>query len=120
MKTMAPRQRSWVVGIAVAALLVLSSVARADAIDGEWCYTDGRHMAIQGPRIVTPGGTEMKGDYGRHSFSYIVPEGEPDAGRGISMILVDEYTVHLRADADPAGATPPEVEVWRRCTPRMS
>lgn len=29
--------------------------ARADAIDGSWCYK-GRHLAIEGPKILIPSG----------------------------------------------------------------
>ena len=40
---------------AIAAMLVLlpAPPARADRIDGNWCYND-RHMSIDGPTIVTP------------------------------------------------------------------
>ena len=36
-------------------LLLPAAAALADAIDGEWCHTDGRHFTINGPDIVTPG-----------------------------------------------------------------
>ena len=54
--------------------------AFADAIDGDWCRTDGKRMTIRGPAIVTPGGQQTNGHYTRHSFSYVIPAGE--AGRG--------------------------------------
>ena len=83
---------------AFASIVLLSSGgARADAIDGEWCAnTDGRHMSIKGPDIVTPAGTRMQGNYTRHSFLYVVPSAEPDAGQTVAMILVNEETVNLR------------------------
>jgi hypothetical protein len=27
---------------------------RADATDGEWCSENGRHLSIQGSKIITP------------------------------------------------------------------
>ena len=44
-------------------------------------------MSIRGPDIVTPGGHNIRGDYSRHSFSYVVPAGESGAGETVSMIL---------------------------------
>ena len=54
--------------------------ARADAIDGMWCK-GSRSMQIDGPAIVTPGGTSMTGDYARHGFRYVVPADEEGAGK---------------------------------------
>jgi hypothetical protein len=95
-------------GAAIAALLA-TGPARADAIDGHWCWQT-RHMQIQGPAIVTPGGKQTTGTYTRHAFSYVVPAAEPDAGQAIDMTLVSEDIVHLRV-----GRTTGEPQVWRRC-----
>jgi hypothetical protein len=85
---------------ALASTLFCAGGARADVIDGEWCATtDGRHFSIKGPEIVTPSGTRLEGSYTRHSFHYVVPPAEPDAGQIVSMILVDEETVNLRMAA---------------------
>ena len=65
---------------AIAALTLQTGPALADRIDGNWCFTDGRHMSIEGPSIITPGGTRMQGRYNRHGFEYTVPAGEADAG----------------------------------------
>ena len=81
--------------------------ARADAIDGTWCAEDGRSFSIQGPQIVTPGGTATRGDYSRHAFAYVVPSSEDGAGARILMDLLDENTVRLMNGADS--------EIWRRC-----
>ena len=62
------------------ALGATATPAFADAIDGEWCSEDGRHLSIQSPAIVTPGGTKMQGAYTRHSFNYTMPADEPDPG----------------------------------------
>jgi len=100
---------------AAALLLVTTGPARADAIDGDWCNSGGKHLSIRGPDIVTPAGTRTKGTYDRHAFSYAVPAKESGAGTKINMILVDENTVFLRAGAAP-GFGPGEAEVWHRCS----
>ncbi len=100
--------------LAVVALLLSTHAASADVIDGNWCFTDGRHISIKGPYVVTPAGTEMTGDYTRHSFVYTVPDSEPGAGSVVSMTLMDQETVYLRPNARSSAAKSP-VEVWRRC-----
>ena len=100
-----------------AALLLAAAAtpAFADAIDGDWCHSDGRHFAIRGPDIVTPAGARMQGDYARHSFAYKPPAPERGAGGTIAMQLVNENTVHL--SYGDAAAAP---EVWSRCSPTTS
>jgi hypothetical protein len=88
--------------------------ALADAIDGDWCQSDGKRMSISGPAIVTPGGRQMSGDYGRHSFSYVIPSGEDGAGATMSIQLLGEYLAHARAGADAP------IQEWRRCQPGIS
>ena len=83
------------------------SEARADAIDGMWCR-DSRSMRIDGPSIVTPGGTSMTGDYDRHGFRYVVPPGEGDAGKTVVMVLLSDHDLDVTVGE---GAT----ERWRRC-----
>jgi hypothetical protein len=100
------------------AALILAGAAMpalADAIDGDWCQSDGRHFSIRGPDIVTPGGVRMQGDYARHWFTYRPPAPERGAGGTISMRLVGENTVHL--SYGEAAAAP---EVWERCSPTTS
>ena len=94
------------------ALLLIGTAAspvRADAIDGDWCSPDGRHLAIQGPRIMTPGGSQIAGDYTRHSFAYVAPAKERDAGQTVAMQLLNEETVRV---TPKPGAAP---EIWLRC-----
>ncbi len=94
--------------VALPALVVAGPVF-ADAIDGDWCAApEVRHMSIDGPKIVTPAGTATTGDYSRHAFSYVVPEGDPGAGDRIDMRLLSEEEVQVIVN----GADP---EVWRRC-----
>jgi hypothetical protein len=97
------------------ALLFFVEPAFADAIDGNWCHTDGRRFSIRGPEIVTPGGKTMDGNYSRHWFTYVVPAPEPGVGQTIFMTLLDENTVHLRLGE--ASAAP---ETWVRCGPSIS
>jgi hypothetical protein len=99
------------------ALLVLAGTgpAFADAIDGDWCSDDGRHMTITGSSIVTPGGTRMQGAYTRHSFAYTVPANEPDAGQEVTMRLLSEMAVQVRSGP----ADRPSL-IWHRCQPTTS
>ena len=70
-------------------------------------------MSIRGPAIVTPAGNELAGLYSRHSFSYVVPSGEPYPGEIVHMQLLDPDTVALWVGAGPTDAE----EIWKRCTP---
>ncbi len=96
---------------ALAAFLCLPAFgALADAIDGDWCSTAARrHLAIDGPRIVTPGGRTLQGDYSRHGFVYTAPAGEAEAGKRIDMRLVDDRTMRMRIE----GAN--TEDTWNRC-----
>lgn len=90
-----------------AAGMFAASDARADAIDGMWCK-GSLSMRIEGPAIVTPGGTSMTGDYERHGFRYVVPPGEAKAGKTVTMVLLGEYDLDVTVGEDPT-------ERWRRC-----
>lgn len=96
--------------IAIMTIVLSSSPARADRIDGNWCYGD-RHMSIDGPSIVTPGGTRMKGLYDRHGFQYTVPDGEADAGAQVNMVQFNEQTIQVMTVKDGTS----RVEIWNRC-----
>ena len=94
---------------ALVGLLIAGSPAFADAIDGDWCSpTDVERLRIAGPDITTPAGTETKGNYSRHAFSYVVPVGDPGAGDEINMQLLNEEEVRVFVN----GGAP---EIWRRC-----
>ena len=97
-------------GFAAIVLAVSTPTARADAIDGDWCFAT-QNLNIQGPRIRTPGGNEMQGDYSRHTFNYVVPGNEAGAGSSIAMQLLSEE--HMQLTRGGTGAP----EVWRRCKP---
>ena len=99
--------------VTLAAILLPAAPARADRIDGNWCYKS-RHMTIDGPSIVTPGGTKMRGLYDRHGFQYTVPAGEPDAGAQVDMVQYDDQTIQVTTTpGTTAGA--PRTEIWNRC-----
>lgn len=112
----------WRSSIALGCIFAIagSAPAWADVIDGHWCHPDGKRFSIQGPVIVTPAGTRTEGNYARHFFSYVVPPGGPDAGQTVSMVLVNEETVHLRIGAAPSYASEGPVQVWHRCGPPTS
>lgn len=96
-------------------LALAAGPALADAIDGDWCQSDGRHFSIRGPEIVTPAGARLQGDYARHWFTYKPAAPERGAGGTIAMRLVNENTVHLSY-----GETSDAPEVWLRCSPSVS
>jgi len=95
---------------ALLATLLIAFPASADAIDGDWCLANGRHLSINGPEIVTPRGKRMQGKYDRHAFSYVAPAGEPNAGIEISMSLVDDDTMQVMI-----GSKSTQPKEWRRC-----
>ena len=108
------------IALLAAILLLPTTPARADAIDGDWCSRDGRNLSIRGPEITTPGGTRMQADYDRHHFHYVVPAAEPGAGQHVFMTLRGDHLVHLRMAADAQAAAAAPVQEWRRCAPATS
>lgn len=106
------------VALLVALMLAPVGAARADAIDGDWCFADGRRLSIRGPDLVTPGGTRMTGAYDRHAFEYVVPSGEAGSGATVFMVLIDEETMVLKLGARPMSME--EGETWKRCQERVS
>jgi hypothetical protein len=113
---------AWSKPAALSCALIVASAgfARADVIDGHWCYPDGKRISIQGPAIITPAGSHLQGDYSRHFFSYVVPPSDPDAGQTVSMTLINEDTVRLRIGATPSYSSDGPVQVWHRCGPPTS
>ncbi len=96
-------------GLSTLGLVATADAARADAIDGDWCFAT-QNLNIQGPKIRIPSGIEIVGAYTRHSFEYTVPDNEPEAGKSIAMQLFGEELMQLTR----AGGAP---EMWRRCKP---
>jgi hypothetical protein len=95
-----------------AALALAATGVRADAIDGDWCGPDGKHLEIHGPKIITPAGNQIAGNYTRHSFAYVVPANEKDAGVTVTMQLLNEEMVRIT----PRPGAP--AETWLRCKAR--
>lgn len=94
--------------------------ALADSIDGDWCHADGRKFTIDGANFVTPGGNKIQGDYGYYSFAYQIPEPEAGAGLMVSMVFIDDDTLHLTVGktkrlAEKGESPGGPLEVWRRC-----
>jgi hypothetical protein len=93
--------------------IAFAAPALADVIDGDWCLGNVS-FSISGPSIRMPGGHETKGDYSRHHFNYVVPQGEAEAGTEVIMRLLNETTVQL---VKRTGGTDSEPEIWKRCQP---
>ena len=109
-------ERAWKTALIAAALcLGFPSPGFADAIDGNWCFKDGRSMIIRGARITLPGGAEIDGNYARHSYSYTVPENHDRAGSVVTMVLVNDNTIHLTPGGGSSVPLKSAVEVWNRC-----
>ncbi len=98
------------------AVLALSggAAALADRIDGEWCREDS-HFIIDGPRILTYGGTATTGEYSRHGFRYTAPATDADSGSEIEMHLHSETTLELFRRAPGAPPITGPGQIWNRC-----
>lgn len=89
--------------------IFFSPSAFADAIDGDWCsITEAKQFRIEGPIITTPAGTTTTGNYSRHTFAYVVPDGDPSAGDAITMRQLNEEEVQVAVNEG-------ESAIWRRC-----
>lgn len=93
---------------AAGAALFFPATAFADRIDGEWCHA-ASSFTIDGRHILTPGGNRVLGVYTRHTFTYVAPANEPDAGAEIRLILLSEEALQLMR---PGAA---QSELWQRC-----
>ena len=107
-------------GALAAAATMISVPAQADYIDGNWCYRDGRTFSINGPTIVTPGRSRLAGRYTRHSFTYVVPDTEPNAGTKVAMTQLNQMTIHVTEETTPGSGETSPIQVWKRCTPTVS
>ena len=96
-------------------VLLQTGVGRADAIDGDWCSTDGMRMSIHAEKVTTPGGRQIDGNYSRHAFDYVVPAGESGSGEVVNIILRSEYLAVSRQ-----GSAEAPLREWRRCKETIS
>ena len=101
--------------LVAAGMLLQIGVAHADAIDGDWCSANGKRMSILGEKITTPGGNRILGNYSRHAFDYVVPQGEDGSGEIVNIILRGEYLATSRQGPADGPATE-----WRRCKETIS
>ena len=88
--------------------MISASAAQADEISGDWCSSEGAHVRIEGNRIRSPGGQWTDGNYERHSYAFVIPEGEADAGQGVFLQQLSEEQVLYTLDGQ-------EAEAWSRC-----
>jgi hypothetical protein len=97
------------------ALLLQTGISRADAIDGDWCSSDGMRMSIRAERITIPSGKQIEGNYSRHAFDYVIPSGENGAGDVVNIILRGEYLALSRQ-----GPADSPLHEWHRCKAGIS
>src|SRR5258705_6076017 len=79
------------VSLVATGMLLQTGISHADAIDGDWCSTDGMRMSIRAEKITTPGGRQIEGNYSRHAFDYVIPAGENGSGDVVNIVLLGEY-----------------------------
>ena len=94
--------------LALLPALLLATPAAADEISGDWCSPGGAQLRIEGAEIVTPGGQRTRGIYSRHSYEFVVPDGEVDAGLTVQMRQLSEERVRVTYE----DRAPVE---WARC-----
>ena len=93
--------RSSVVAVALQVL--------AGGFDGVWCSPDGRHIAVDGLNVITPGGQPATGTYYDLDFAFPV-----DSGAVIWMQMIDGNTARVSTVAEGHNEPPPH-DRWRRC-----
>jgi hypothetical protein len=96
-------------------MLLQTGISHADAIDGDWCGTDGMRMSIRGEKITTPGGKQIEGNYSRHAFDYVIPAGENGSGDVVNIVLRGEYLALSRQ-----GPVDAPLREWHRCKEGIS
>lgn len=95
--------------ILVLTLVSLTSwPALADSLDGDWCNPEDGKLTIEGNTIITPSGNALAGEYGRHRFVYIAPEGDWNGGKRIVIQQFSDEMMELSVgDGHP--------HKWRPC-----
>lgn len=88
----------------------IQTQAQIPSLDGDWCHADGKRLSVKGADLVLPGGKPLRADYARTYASWVVPQGEQNAGMTVTMMLIGSDRAHTR---EGAADTPP-LE-WRRC-----
>jgi hypothetical protein len=103
------------ISVVTTAMLLQTGIGHADAIDGDWCSTDGMRMSIRGEKITTPGGRQIEGNYSRHAFDYVIPAGENGSGDVVNIVLRGEYLALSRQ-----GPVDAPLREWHRCKEGIS
>ena len=103
-----------IAGLAAIALAISSGIAHADQIDGTWCSPTGESITIEGPQAVIPSGNMIDGNYDRHHFDYVIPEGDVDAGAKVMADQIDDNTIRV-AHSDRVQENTGASEIWIRC-----
>ncbi|KHQ53698.1 hypothetical protein [Mameliella alba] len=91
----------------VCALLAPGTLA-ADEISGDWCAPDGQMLTIKGSRVVAPSGIETDGQYSRHRYQFVMPEGGHDAGVTVVIRQLSEEEALVSFDEGAPVS-------WTRC-----
>lgn len=76
----------------------MSSLAMADALDGDWCNDVDGKLTIDGSTITTPGGQQVEGKYGRHRFEYTAPAGDWNGSKSIVIRQFSEQSMELTVE----------------------
>ena len=97
-----------IVVVTFVGLFIGVAPAHADALDGDWCHPVDGKLTIDGPKIQTPGGKSVVGNYSRHRFEYTAPEGDWQANKSIVIQQFNERLMELTV-ADQPG------QKWRPC-----
>jgi hypothetical protein len=103
------------------AILLPTSGAHADQIDGHWCLKKPfKRLTIDGTNIITPRGSRTTGENTRHEFTYQVPSKEPGAGSFVVMDQLSDDEIHVRTGADMKSARQTKPQSWGICPPNIS
>jgi len=81
--------RQWIFSLTAATSAVVLGIiqpAIADAIDGDWCRTDGKRMSIRGPAIVTPAVSRLTVTTPDIPFLTSSLRARPEPGHGVNPI----------------------------------
>jgi len=71
-------------------------------------------MTIEGSRVIVPSGKAITGQYNRHHFDYVVPQGDDGAGAHVHADLLDEEDMIVTI-TPPSATTPGAPTFWKRC-----
>lgn len=105
--------------LSLAAIIILVAAtqpALADQIDGNWCSPDGQSISVDGPNVVTPGGSKISANYDRHHVDFQIPEGEPHSGDRFSadQLNDDQISVSITRARDARAG---KAVIWTPCRP---